>query len=320
MGIFLVIKKFLNKGKVTMKILTGIFILIFSFIFIYILNEKRHKALNEVLEVKELMINNNKIWISEEFMKKNINNYVIKEIFYSNGATFRKEIFNKETGEEITQYFSKTGEFIVEIKNSRLNNDEVVYDIYSQKFLVKKNGKFYDKEFIYTKKIKYYYDTGSIEEEFDDHGRIHGSRKVYDIDGDLYEDSFWEYGKPIGISKTYYKNGKLRSEGYRKYYNYEGIFKWYYESGELHIEENYKNGVLHGERIIYSKNGKVIEKSKSKNGELKKGILERIIKKPKIVEVVELRELLRRADVSMTDKEIDELEDFIIRQHEKNSQ
>ncbi|MCF0171825.1 MAG: hypothetical protein HUJ87_15125, partial [Fusobacterium varium] len=72
--------------------------------------------------------------------------------------------------------------------------------------------------------------------------------------------------------------------------------------------------------IIYSKNGKVIEKSKYKNGELKKGILERIIKKPKIVEVVELRELLQRADVSMTDKEIDELEDFIIRQHEKNSQ
>ena len=116
MGIFLVIKKFLNKGKVIMKILTGIFILIFSFIFIYILNEERHKALNEVLGVKELIINNNKIWMSEEFMEKNTNNYVIKEIFYSNGATFRKEIFNKETGEEITQYFSKTGEFIVEIK------------------------------------------------------------------------------------------------------------------------------------------------------------------------------------------------------------
>ena len=43
-------------------------------------------------------------------------------------------------------------------------------------------------------------------------------------------------------------------------------------------------------------------------------------KQTKIVEVVDLRELLRRADVNMTDKEIDELEDFIIRQHEKNSQ
>lgn len=40
-------------------------------------------------------------------MEKNTNNYVIKEIFYSNGVTFRKERFNKETGEEITQYFSK---------------------------------------------------------------------------------------------------------------------------------------------------------------------------------------------------------------------
>ena len=112
-------------------------------------------------------------------MEKNTNNYVIKEIFYSNGVTFRKERFNKETGEEITQYFSKNGEFIVEIKNSTLNNNEIIYDIYSQKFLVKKNGKFYDKEVIYTKKIKYYYDAGSIEEEFDDCGRIHGSRKIY---------------------------------------------------------------------------------------------------------------------------------------------
>lgn len=132
-------------------------------------------------------------------MEKNTNNYVIKEIFYSNGVTFRKERFNKETGEEITQYFSKNGEFIVEIKNSTLNNNEIIYDIYSQKFLVKKNGKFYDKEVIYTKKIKYYYDAGSIEEEFDDCGRIHGSRKVYDTDGDLYEDSFWQYGKPSNM-------------------------------------------------------------------------------------------------------------------------
>ena len=51
--------------------------------------------------------------------------------------------------------------------------------------------------------------------------------------------------------------------------------------GNYNIEENYKNGVLHGERIIYSKNGEIIEKSKYKNGELKKRILERIIKKLK---------------------------------------
>ena len=34
-------------------------------------------------------------------------------------------------------------------------------------------------------------------------------------------------------------------------------------------------------KIIYSKNGEVIKKSKYKNGELKKGMLERIIKKLK---------------------------------------
>ena len=49
-------------------------------------------------------------------------------------------------------------------------------------------------------------------------------------------------------------------------------------------------------------------------------MLERIIEKSKIVEAVDLRELLRRANVNMTDKEIDELEDFMIRQHKKNSQ
>ncbi len=39
--------------------------------------------------------------------------------------------------------------------------------------------------------------------------------------------------------------------------------------------------------------------------------------KTKIVEIVDLRELLRRADVNMTNKEIEELEDFIIKQHKK---
>lgn len=248
----------------------------------------------------------------EEFMGKNINNNVIKEIFYSNGATFRKEILNKETGEEITQYFSETGEFIVEIKNNKQNSEDFIYDLYSKKLLIRKNGVFYFENKIYTTRIKYYYYDEIIEEEFDDLGRIHGNRKIFDIDGDLYEDSFWEHGNPIGISRTYYKNGNLRSEGYQEYYNYEGKFKWYYESGELHMEENYKNGVRHGKRIIYSKNGEVIKKSNYKNGELKKNN-----KKPKIVEEVDLRELLRRADVNMADKEIDELEDFIIRHHKK---
>lgn len=64
-------------------------------------------------------------------MEKNTNNYVIKEIFYPNGVTFRKERFNKETGEEITQYFSKNGEIIekskykngeLKKKNTRKNN------------------------------------------------------------------------------------------------------------------------------------------------------------------------------------------------------
>lgn len=55
-------------------------------------------------------------------MEKNTNNYVIKEIFYSNGVTFRKERFNKETGEEITQYFSKNGEII---EKSKYKNGEL---------------------------------------------------------------------------------------------------------------------------------------------------------------------------------------------------
>ena len=249
-----------------MKILTGVFILIFSFIFICILNGERHRAIHEVLEVKKLDRNNMKMWIGRDSMEKHINNYVIKESFYSNDITFRKEIYNKETKEEISQYFSKNGEFIVEIKNNRINNDRIIYDVYSQKFLVKKNGKFYDKESIYTGRIKYYYDIGSIEEEFDDLGRIHGVRIVYDIDDNLLEESSWQNGIPIGISKSYYKNGNLKIEGYQKCYNYEGIVKHYYESGKLHIEENYKAGVIHGEKTVYDEAGKIIEKSIWKNG------------------------------------------------------
>lgn len=205
----------------------------------------------------------------------------VKESFYSNGNIFMKETFDSINNIEEIKYFSKNGDLIAEIKNNRMNNEICIYDLYSKNFLIYKNGAFYSENKIHTSKIKFYNYDQIIENEFDDLGRVHGHRKIFDIDGDLCEDSFWEHGNPIGISKTYYKNGNLRSEGYQKYYNYEGKFKWYYESGELHMEENYKGGVRHGERIIYSKNGEVIEKSNYKNGKLKKGILEKIIKKLK---------------------------------------
>ncbi len=205
----------------------------------------------------------------------------VKESFYSNGNIFMQEKFDSTNNIEHIKYFSKNGDLIAEIRNNKKKFEDFIYDLYSKKFLIRKNGAFYSENKIYTTRIKYYYYNEIIEEEFDDLGRVHGNRKIFDIDGDLYEDSFWEHGNPIGISRTYYKNGNLRSEGYQKYYNYEGKFKWYYESGELHMEENYKNGVRHGKRIIYSKNGEVIKKSKYKNGELKKGILKRIIKKLK---------------------------------------
>lgn len=94
----------------------------------------------------------------------------------------------------------------------------------------------------------------------------------------------------------------------------------FYSNGNIFMQETFDstNNIEHIK--YFSKNGEVIKKLKYKNGKLKKSILDRIIKKPKIVEIVELRELLRRADVNMTDKEINELEDFIIRQHKKNSQ
>ncbi|MEG0236189.1 MAG: hypothetical protein RR523_11835 [Cetobacterium sp.] len=191
----------------------------------------------------------------------------IKESFYSNGNIFRKESYNQTTKIENTKYFSKNGVLIVEIKNDRMTTEEVIYDLYSKKFLTLKDGKYYYIDNLYTTKIKFYYDAGSIEKEFDTLGRIHGNKKIFDIDGNLYEESFWQNGKPIGIIRMYYKNGNLMSEGHSNYYNYEGTVKVYYESGELHREESYKNGYFHGERTIYSKNGEIIERISYKNGD-----------------------------------------------------
>ncbi|EFS25434.1 hypothetical protein FUAG_00949 [Fusobacterium ulcerans ATCC 49185] len=73
----------------------------------------------EILGLKRLNINNMEMWVGEDSMEKHIKNYIIKESFYSNEIIFRKEIYNEETKEEISQYFSKIGEFIVEIKNNR---------------------------------------------------------------------------------------------------------------------------------------------------------------------------------------------------------
>ena len=46
----------------------------------------------------------------------------------------------------------------------------------------------------------------------------------------------------------------------------EGIEKKYYANGRLHIENNYREGLLHGDRVVFHKNGVLASKTKYING------------------------------------------------------
>ncbi len=93
--------------------------------------------------------------------------------------------------------------------------------------------------------------------------------KEYNLDGSLIS--------PAEIKREYYENGELKSEVYYLNYKKEGEFKEYYENGQIHVICNYLDGKLCGEyklysksevcsiqklkeKIIYSNNGKILEK------------------------------------------------------------
>ncbi len=91
----------------------------------------------------------------------------------------------------------------------------------------------------------------------------------------LSSEGLLEKGKPNGYWISYYENGLRKSEGNRADFELDGVWKFYKENGNidreiaykngkkegkllqysntcfLAVEENYKQGILHGNKVIY---------------------------------------------------------------------
>lgn len=132
--------------------------------------------------------------------------------------------------------------------------------------------------------------------QYDSNGRRHGEWKGYyeDDPSQLKYEGTFEHGREIGLFKFYQpglkkpaatrvfspdsdtvevtfltQKGKVISKGKMK--GRERIGQWTYfhnNSDRLMMTENYKNGILNGEKIIYFDNGQVAEKASYTNGVL----------------------------------------------------
>ncbi len=132
--------------------------------------------------------------------------------------------------------------------------------------------------------------------QYDQEGKRHGEwKKYYNDDGKnlRYEGKF-QHGKEVGTFKFYKPNskgkpaatktyveehdsihmkfftkkGRLESEGNLIDKDREGVWK-YYKNGykdNLMMTENYQNGKLHGWKIIYFPDGKIMEKTYYQKG------------------------------------------------------
>ncbi|MEN7549850.1 hypothetical protein AAG747_18135 [Rapidithrix thailandica] len=74
---------------------------------------------------------------------------------------------------------------------------------------------------------------------------------------DLQRD-FVKWDKGDGSFKTYYDNGNVQDEFTIRFGKLDGLYKNYYETGELRNTAEMKDGMYHGKRKIFDKEGKPV--------------------------------------------------------------
>jgi antitoxin component YwqK of YwqJK toxin-antitoxin module len=109
--------------------------------------------------------------------------------------------------------------------------------------------------------------------------------------GNLRYEGDFKDGKPVGELRRYHENGQLSgiqtfdnegnstivcytgtgellAEGSYKAHNRDGLWKFYGEGEYLFMVENYQDGLRIGESLIFSKEGKLLQRMNYKNGKL----------------------------------------------------
>jgi antitoxin component YwqK of YwqJK toxin-antitoxin module len=100
------------------------------------------------------------------------------------------------------------------------------------------------------------------------HGKEIGVFKFYDESGKLVAEKVYKPNSEICHAILYNKNKSTAAEGDFMGKKKHGFWKYYNLQGQLLMTENYKNGVLEGDKVTFYDNGKVTEKSFYKNNKL----------------------------------------------------
>lgn len=123
-----------------------------------------------------------------------------------------------------------------------------------------------------------------------DKGKLHGEQKLYEK-GVIYSTANYDQGKITGKYQSYYPNGEVYVEGNYQNEMMDGKWKTYYETGKLkevvYFKNNEENGPFvefhtngnlkaegeyldgdneHGELLLYSPNGILIQKMNCDRG------------------------------------------------------
>ncbi|MGB0390828.1 MAG: toxin-antitoxin system YwqK family antitoxin [Salibacteraceae bacterium] len=84
----------------------------------------------------------------------------------------------------------------------------------------------------------------------------YGKFKYYDKHGTII--TILEYSSPdSAIATHYHSSGKKAAYGYYVHQKKEGVWRFYDRTGLLASKENFKDGVLEGEYIVYNLNGSI---------------------------------------------------------------
>lgn len=152
---------------------------------------------NKVMWEENLLLGEKSFFnIEGNVIKKIVSKNKISEIlyFYSNGELFRRNLIDEDAGEEYIEYYSKYGDMVTKIKNYLNLDHNLIYDLITKKYLVKKQNKLYYNGCLYFGKVKYYKGIFLIEESYNEKGNLNGVSKISHYEKRFVFERMWKDG------------------------------------------------------------------------------------------------------------------------------
>jgi antitoxin component YwqK of YwqJK toxin-antitoxin module len=115
---------------------------------------------------------------------------------------------------------------------------------------------------------KWWYDNGNLskKEQYDEQGRITGTKSEADSLGNVVYEENYAFGNLNAERTTYYSNGKKNEVNFYKGGRKSGLYKKYSEAGTLVIEGQHKNGYKVGKWLYYNSEKQATKEETYSNG------------------------------------------------------